>query len=48
MVTFSVTTGDGAITPATDTTDGSGRATSQFIVGSTVGVSVVTATVTEA
>ncbi len=48
VVTFSVTVGDGAITPATDTTDGSGRATSQFIVGSTVGVSTVTATVTEA
>lgn len=45
-VTFSVT-GDGAVTPSTDATDSSGRATTQFTVGSTVGISVVTATVTE-
>lgn len=46
-VTFSVTAGDGAITPSTDVTAGGGRATSQYTVGSTVGVSTVTATVTE-
>ena len=47
VVTFSVTTGDGAISPSSDTTDVVGRATSEFTVGSTVGVSTVTATVTE-
>ena len=46
-VTFAVTAGDGAVTPSTDTTISSGRATTQFTVGSTVGVSTVTATVTE-
>lgn len=46
-VTFSVTAGDGAVTPSTDVTSGGGRATTQFTVGSTVGVSTVTATVTE-
>ncbi len=46
-VTFSVTAGDGAVTPSTDTTVSGGRATTQFTVGSTVGVSTVTATVTE-
>jgi len=46
-VTFSVTAGDGAVTPSTDTTISGGRATTQFTVGSTVGVSTVTATVTE-
>jgi hypothetical protein len=46
-VTFSVTSGDGAITPSTGSTNGSGRATTQYTVGSTVGVSTVTATVTE-
>jgi len=46
-VTFAVTAGDGAVTPSTDTTTSSGRATTQFTVGSTVGVSTVTATVTE-
>jgi hypothetical protein len=45
-VTFSVT-GDGAVTPPTDTTTGTGRATTQFTVGASVGVSTVTATVTE-
>jgi hypothetical protein len=45
-VTFQVT-GDGAVTPSTDTTISGGRATTQFTVGSTVGVSTVTATVTE-
>ena len=47
VVTFSVTAGDGAITPTTDTTVSGGRATSQFTVGSTVGISTVTASVTE-
>jgi hypothetical protein len=47
-VTFTVTAGDGAVSPATDTTDGAGRATTTFAVGSTVGVSTVTATVGEA
>ena len=46
IVTFSVA-GDGAVTPASDTTDSSGRATTQFTVGSTVGISTVTATATE-
>ena len=46
-VTFAVTAGDGAVTPSTDTTISGGRATTQFTVGSTVGVSTVTATVTE-
>jgi len=45
-VTFSVT-GDGAVTPSSDVTTGGGRATTQFTVGQTVGVSTVTATVTE-
>lgn len=47
VVTFAVTAGDGAITPSTNTTDVGGRAISQFTVGSTVGVSTITATVTE-
>lgn len=47
-VTFAVTAGDGAVTPSTDTTVSGGLAVTQFIVGSTVGVSTVTATVTEA
>jgi hypothetical protein len=46
-VTFQVTAGDGAVTPSADTTVGGGRATTQFTVGSTVGVSTVQATVTE-
>ncbi|MBD3260707.1 MAG: hypothetical protein GF334_03385 [Candidatus Altiarchaeales archaeon] len=46
-VTFQVTAGDGAVTPSTDTTISGGRAQSTFTVGSTVGVSTVTATVTE-
>jgi hypothetical protein len=46
-VTFTVTAGDGAVSPSTDTTVSGGRATTQFTVGSTVGVSTVTATVTE-
>lgn len=46
-VTFSVTAGDGAVTPSTDVTVSGGRASTQFTVGSTVGVSTVTATVTE-
>ena len=45
-VTFSVT-GDGAVTPSSDITTGAGRATTSFTVGATVGVSTVTATVTE-
>ncbi|KKM14683.1 hypothetical protein LCGC14_1703680, partial [marine sediment metagenome] len=45
-VTFSVT-GDGAVTPSSDITTGGGRATTTFTVGQTVGVSTVTATVTE-
>ena len=48
VVTFSVTAGDGAVSPSSDTTVSGGRATTQFTVGSTVGVSTVTATVTEA
>lgn len=47
QVTFQVTAGDGAVTPSTDTTAGNGRATTQFTVGASVGVSTVTATVTE-
>lgn len=47
VVTFSVTAGDGAVSPSSDTTVSGGRATTQFTVGSTVGVSTVTATVTE-
>ena len=47
IVTFAVTAGDGAVSPSTDTTVGAGRATTQFTVGSTVGVSTITATVTE-
>ena len=47
VVTFSVTAGDGAVTPSSDTTASGGRATTQFTVGSTVGVSTITATVTE-
>ena len=47
VVTFSVTAGDGAVSPSSDTTDSGGRSTTQFTVGSTVGVSTVTATVTE-
>lgn len=46
-VTFSVTAGDGAVSPATDTTVSGGEAETQFTVGSTVGVSTVTAVVTE-
>lgn len=46
-VTFQVTAGDAAVTPSTDTTVSGGRATTQFTVGATVGVSTVTATVTE-
>lgn len=46
-VTFTVTAGDGAVSPSTDTTISGGRATTQFTVGSTVGTSTVTATVTE-
>jgi len=45
-VTFSVS-GDGAATPSSDTTDGAGRATTQFTVGASVGISTITATVTE-
>lgn len=48
VVTFAVTAGDGAVSPSTDTTVSGGRAFTQFTVGSTVGVSTVTATVTEA
>jgi len=47
VVTFAVTAGDGAVSPSSDTTVSGGRATTQFTVGSTVGVSTVTATVTE-
>jgi hypothetical protein len=47
VVTFAVTAGDGATAPSSDTTTSGGRATTQFTVGSTVGVSTVTATVTE-
>jgi len=47
VVTFAVTAGDGAVSPSTDTTVSGGRATTQFTVGSTVGVSTITATVTE-
>jgi hypothetical protein len=46
-VTFAVTAGDGAVSPSTDTTNASGVATTQFTVGSTVGVSTITATVAE-
>ena len=46
-VTFQVTAGDGAVTPSTDVTISGGRATTQFTVGATVGVSTITATVTE-
>jgi hypothetical protein len=46
-VTFAVTAGDGAVSPSSDPTVSGGRATTQFTVGSTVGVSTVTATVTE-
>ncbi len=46
-VTFQVTAGDGAVIPSTDTTISGGRATTQFTVGATVGISTVTATVTE-
>lgn len=46
-VTFSVTAGDGAVSPSTHVTVSGGVATTQFTVGSTVGVSTVTATVTE-
>ena len=45
-VTFSVA-GDGATTPSSSITTGAGRATTTFTVGATVGVSTVTATVTE-
>jgi hypothetical protein len=45
-VTFNVT-GDGAAAPSSDTTDAAGRATTQFTVGASVGISTVTATVTE-
>jgi len=48
IVTFAVTAGDGAVTPSTGVTVSGGRAVTQFTVGSTVGVSTVTATVTEA
>ncbi len=48
VVTFAVSAGDGAVSPSTDTTVSGGRATSQFTVGSTVGVSTITASVTEA
>lgn len=47
-VVFSVTAGDGAVTPSTDVTVSGGLAESQFIVGSTVGISTVTSVVTEA
>lgn len=47
-VTFAVTAGDGAISPSSDVTVSGGIAESQFTVGSTVGVSTITATVTEA
>lgn len=46
-VTFAVTAGDGAVSPASAVTSGTGQANTQFTVGSTVGVSQVTATVTE-
>jgi len=48
VVTFAVTAGDGAVSPSSNTTVSGGRASTQFTVGSTVGVSTVTATVTEA
>lgn len=47
VVTFTVSAGDGAVTPATDTTAGAGRASTQFVVGSNVGISVITASVSE-
>jgi hypothetical protein len=46
-VSFSVSSGDGAVSPATDTTDGSGEAQTTYTVGSTVGASTITATVTD-
>jgi hypothetical protein len=50
-VTFAVTAGDGAVSPSSVVTTGTapnaGRATTTFTVGSTVGVSTITATVTE-
>jgi len=47
-VTFAVTAGDGAISPSSDVTVSGGLAETDFTVGSTVGVSTITATVTEA
>ncbi len=46
-VTFVVSAGDGATAPSSDVTVSGGRATTTFTVGATVGVSTVTATVTE-
>ncbi|MCO4100136.1 MAG: hypothetical protein HEQ38_12185 [Gemmatimonas sp.] len=46
IVTFSVAAGGGTVTPAVDTTDGSGTATTSWRFGGTAGEQRVTATVT--
>lgn len=46
-VNFSVIQGDGAVSPPSDTTDGSGEANTQYTAGSTPGAVIVKASITE-
>jgi hypothetical protein len=46
-VNFAVSSGDGSVSPSSDTTDSLGEATTTYTVGSTVGTSTITATVTD-
>jgi len=46
-VTFSVSAGDGSLSPATGCTTASGTASSTYTVGDTVGVSTITATASD-
>lgn len=45
-VSFSITSGDGSISPATDITDDHGEANTTYTVGATVGTSTISAVVT--
>jgi len=45
-VQFFVSSGDGSVSPASDTTDSLGEATTEYTVGSTVGLTRITAIVT--
>lgn len=46
-VNFSVTTGDGAVSPPSDTTDVNGEATTTFLAGTTPGAVTIKASITE-